>query len=136
MSDVTLLRTLTRKSKLKYGQSFDRTVADMLIQDRMRLARDYFHLSAITFTDEVLDEIGIPLEMRISKPGKLPYREAQMAFWQVTKMKNADLKERVGERAYMNICNGRKRDAKIILSTSERAVRQIRSKLAWKNQGH
>lgn len=136
MADVTLLRTLTRKSKLKYGKGFDQTVSEMLIRDKMRLASDYFHLSAITFTDDVLDEIGIPAEMRIPKPGKMPYREAQAAWYKCCQLKKAELKESIGEIAYMNLRNARKKDAKIILWASEKVIRPNRGKLARRNHGH
>jgi hypothetical protein len=73
MSDVTLLRTLTRKSPMKFGAIPSKTVSDMLISDPYQLIRAYYNLSAISFSDDVLDELGITPELRITKPGKSEY---------------------------------------------------------------
>ncbi len=67
MSDVTLLRTLTRKSTLKYGYRHTQTVEQMLAERPYQLISNYYKLSAITFTDDILDELGIT--ERIQKPG-------------------------------------------------------------------
>lgn len=136
MADVTLLRTLTRKSQLRFGENYSMTVADMLIKDPMQIARAYFLLAAITFTEDVLREVFIFDEHRIQKPGKLDWKEAMAAWYACTRRYNDAQKESIGERAYMNLCNKKKADAKHILRRSEYVVRERRSVLAWKNQGH
>ena len=73
MSDVTLLRKLTRKSTLKFGQYSDLSVQDIInIKKNKYLRWVYFNCSNIDFFEDVLDEIKIPLEFRIPKPSKNP----------------------------------------------------------------
>lgn len=75
MSDVTLLRTLTRKSTLKFGKFHDLTVQNVLDYQNMKgrslLRFYYFNSSKISFVDEVLDELNVPPELRIAKPGNV-----------------------------------------------------------------
>lgn len=75
MSDVTLLRTLTRKSTLKFGKYHDLTVQNVMDYQNMKgrslLKFYYFNSSKISFVDELLDELGIPPELRIAKPGNV-----------------------------------------------------------------
>ena len=75
MSDVTLLRTLTRKSTLKFGKYHDLTVQNVLDYQNMKgrslLKFYYFNSSKISFVDELLDELNIPPELRITKPGNV-----------------------------------------------------------------
>lgn len=75
MSDVTLLRTLTRKSTLKFGQHYDLTVQNVLDSQHSKgkslLRYYYFNSDRISFIDDLLDEICIPPEFRIAKPGKV-----------------------------------------------------------------
>lgn len=73
MSDVTLLRKLTRKSILKFGQYSDLQVQNLLDLQRYKYLRwVYFNCSNISFMDDILDEIRIPLNFRIVKPSKNP----------------------------------------------------------------
>jgi hypothetical protein len=73
MSDVTLLRKLTRKSILKFGQYSDLQVQNLLDLQRYKYLRwVYFNCSNISFMDDILDEIRIPLNFRIQKPSKNP----------------------------------------------------------------
>ena len=73
MSDVTLLRTLTRKSILKFGQYSDLQVQNLLDLQRYKYLRwVYFNCSNINFMDDILEEIKIPLNFRIVKPSKNP----------------------------------------------------------------
>lgn len=69
MADVTLLRKLTKKSTLKFWDFHHphRTVEEWIRIDRWTLIKAYYHLEAITFSDDVLDELGITY--RIPKPG-------------------------------------------------------------------
>ena len=75
MSDVTLLRTLTRKSTLKFGKFHDLTVQNVLDSQNMKgrslLRFYYFNSSKISFIDDLLDELNIPPEFRIPKPGNI-----------------------------------------------------------------
>jgi hypothetical protein len=75
MSDVTLLRTLTRKSTLKFGQYYDLTVQNVLDSQHSKgksvLRWYYFNSDRISFIDDLLDELNIIPEFRIAKPGKI-----------------------------------------------------------------
>lgn len=71
--DVTLLRTLTEKSFLKFGKHFDMKVGDFLGANKTRYLRwVYYNCSKITFIDEILNKIRIKEKDRIEKPGKQP----------------------------------------------------------------
>ena len=75
MSEVTLLRKLTRKSMLKFGRYYDFTVQQILdtkgIKGLKLLVWYYYSSEAITFFDEILDELGIIKGIRIKKPSKI-----------------------------------------------------------------
>jgi hypothetical protein len=64
------LRKLTRKSTLGFGQYSDLRVQDLLNLNKTRYLRwVYFANSHINFFDDILDEIKVPIEFRINKPG-------------------------------------------------------------------
>jgi len=66
-----LLRKLTKKSLLKFGKYKDYTVDHLFgMKKQIDLTSIYFKLSNITFTDDILDELGITDEYRILKPSK------------------------------------------------------------------
>jgi len=71
MSDVVLLRKLALKSFLTFGKFSDLTV-NQCIETRKKsyLRWVYFNCSNITFLDDILDEIKIPLNFRFDKPNK------------------------------------------------------------------
>lgn len=73
MSECVTLRTLTRKSKLKFGKFPDLTIQDLINIGRKEYLRwIYCHSSMISFTEDVLEEIGQLPSLRVSKPGKTP----------------------------------------------------------------
>lgn len=66
---IATLRTLTRKSKLNFGKFKEDTVQQLL--DRRKhidLIAAYYKLSAINFTEDVLEELKIYADDRIQKP--------------------------------------------------------------------
>lgn len=69
---VIKLRKLTRLSLIELGRHRGSTVGDILQSDKFYLIHSYFKFSSITFTDDILDELCIPVEDRIPKPGKDP----------------------------------------------------------------
>jgi hypothetical protein len=70
MGQHTLLRTMTRKSLIKFGRYADYTVDQLIQLDKRHYLRwIYYNCEQITFTDDVLDLIHIS-EMQIDKPGK------------------------------------------------------------------
>jgi hypothetical protein len=71
MSSVVLLRKLTNKSVINFGKYFDLTVQQCLDTKKRKYLRwVYFNCSNITFTDELLDELLIPVDYRFDKPNK------------------------------------------------------------------
>lgn len=69
-----LLRTLARKSTLKFGKYYDLTVQQVIdlrgVEGLKALRWYYYQASNISFNDEVLNELGIHEAIRIEKPGK------------------------------------------------------------------
>lgn len=66
---IARLRTLTKKSKLKFGKNPELTVQRMLdLYRHKELINYYFTKSSINFTDDILDELKITKEYRIEKP--------------------------------------------------------------------
>jgi len=71
MSTAILLRKLTRKSTMNFGKYFDLTVQQCIDTKKKPYLRwVYFNSSNITFMDEILDELKIPIEFRFDKPSK------------------------------------------------------------------
>ena len=67
---VTLLRTLTLKSEMRFGKYYDLTVGTILTRYKKHyLMWVYYNMSKITFTDDVLGSLGIIEKDRIEKPG-------------------------------------------------------------------
>ena len=75
MSQATLLRTLTKKSILKFGKH-----ADMMVGNVMKIGNSemyylvwvYYNCSMISFNEEILNELRISKDLRIEKPGQNP----------------------------------------------------------------
>jgi hypothetical protein len=93
---TTLLRTLSRKSQLKFGVYCDSTVQDLITFRRFNYIRwVYFNCDMISFMDDILDEVGITGSYRIKKPSKCPEKyqelvdEKQSKIPSFTKFKNA-----------------------------------------------
>ena len=69
MSDVTLLRKLTRKSILKFGQYAEVPIQTLLdLKNHKYLRWIYFNSSNIDFMEDILDEIKIPNNSKALKP--------------------------------------------------------------------
>ena len=63
MSDVVLLRKLSRKSIMKFGVHSLYTVQEIINLNKKKYLRwVYFNCSNIDFMDDILDEIRIRLE--------------------------------------------------------------------------
>ena len=70
MSDIVLLRKLTEKSQLGFGMYADASISNLLDLYKFGYLRwVYFNSSNITFMDNILEIIKIPLDYRIVKPG-------------------------------------------------------------------
>ena len=106
-----LLRTMTRKSKLKDGKYDGLTVESMLSssQGKSYLRYLYFSIQNINFVDDILDEIGIRGKWIIKKPGV-----DKQAFidW------NAKLGDVFGATAF------KKKDAKALMHLKEQSYQK------------
>ena len=130
MSDVTLLRKLTEKSILKFGQYADVPICNLLELKRYSYLRwVYFNSSNITFFENILLEIGIPEEFFIQKPGvnnefheKLTEIKRENTHWKSQKHIDKVLKYRIKNK-YNQIKNLDR-------------INYSKSNLAKKNQGH
>ena len=70
MSASVVLRTLTRKSKIGFGRLSYFTVQEMIDHKKHnKLIYAYYRLSKINFIEDILTELEITEEFRISKPG-------------------------------------------------------------------
>lgn len=76
ITDTILLRTLTEKSRLGFGEYARLTVDEFLNvfngDAKRELCWAYYNLSKINFNDAVLHRIGIPKHKWILKPGVQP----------------------------------------------------------------
>lgn len=71
--DRILLRRLTEKSVLGFGKFADSTVGHIIGYNQFNYLRwVYYNMSNIDFMPDVLDKLNVPVEHRISKPGKDP----------------------------------------------------------------
>jgi hypothetical protein len=69
--DSILLRKLTKKSILNFGKFKKCSVEQLFgMRKERELIAIYYKLSTITFTDDILCELGIKEEYRIKKPSK------------------------------------------------------------------
>ena len=91
------LRKLTRKSRLGFGYREIKhiTIQDILIMNKHKeLIKIYFGLGKINFTDDILDELGISDDMKISKPGKIEdYEERDVLVSKALKVVKSRKKE-------------------------------------------
>lgn len=97
--DVLLLRTLTFKSRMKFGQYKDLTVHDVLygMFKPNALIQCYYNLSMVNFTDEVLTAIGVTKEWRIKKPGRDHQKKVEFFKWRAAQ--KTDI-ERIRDHAH------------------------------------
>ena len=64
---------------MKFGKYADLTVNSLLNLKKTRYLRwVYFNCSMITFTDDILEEIKIPKDFIIEKPGKNPEKHEEL----------------------------------------------------------
>lgn len=71
MGQATLLRTLTVKSTMGFGIYKELKVGEVINLNKKQYLRwCYYNLSNITFTEDILIQLGITEEYRIEKPGK------------------------------------------------------------------
>ena len=70
MSELVLLRTLTKRSPILFGRYSDLTVQELLNVNKYRYLRwMYFCCSKINFIPDILEQLGITSDYIINKPG-------------------------------------------------------------------
>ncbi len=136
MSDVTLLRTLTKKSLMKFGYHRDQTVQEVILNNPSALVKCYFFLEAITFTNDILDELGIAEDLRISKPGKMTFKEGDELVESIIRDNHKKLKEAIGEKDYMNLFNSKRAQRNHQARRNMRAARVSLGSDTRRNHGH
>lgn len=126
--DVIRLRTLTRKSKIGWGMYKDRTVQEMIGSYKKQLAWLYYNVEWMTFTQDILDELGIKGKWCIEKPGvdKKSY-EARLRHI---------LDFKYGDKVKFVMYNRKKRrQAKELLKAEEESISSKARMMAY-NHGH
>jgi hypothetical protein len=129
---ILLLRKLTRKSKMGFGQYRDLTVQDLLDQKRgLHIVAAYYALGNITFEDDILDELGIPEDERINKPGKdLEMRTKAVKGFYERLNKGKSLLEKFKEIAH------RRKEKRLYAQLVAAKMTPCRAKLQGLNHGH
>lgn len=69
MESIPLLRKLSLKSKLSFGKYQDNYVGQVLEYDHSYLAFIYYNIAGLSFTDDILERLGIVDKFVIEKPG-------------------------------------------------------------------
>lgn len=134
MSDVTLLRKLTRKSTLKFGKYHDTPIGMLIDLGNINYLRwVYYNSSNITFFDDVLNDIKIPVEFRIQKPGcdSLKYDELKSFMYEKLSDKIKDKIEYKKEKIRNKNALG-----KLVANKNIDKIRFSKGSLARKNRGH
>lgn len=128
--DTIRLRTLTRKSTLGFGKYHDFTVGYVL--DRWHtcyLRWVYYNCDMISFVDEILDAIKIPLEYRIEKPGKFPELHEE-----VTQIVQKDLSK--SDKFKFKQHNRKVKKAQALCKSIPDRIKYSKNNLRLRNQGH
>jgi hypothetical protein len=130
MSDITLLRKLTEKSVMKFGQYFDTPLFILLNQKKHTYLRwVYFNCSNITFMDNIILQIGILPEEFIKKPGTNP------EMFEIVKNR---LREHLSEFELKKIekISAKRFNAKMISENKKQNLIFSKSNMTRKNHGH
>lgn len=126
--DVVRLRKMTRKSVMGFGKYEDSTVGHLIDYQKTPYLRwVYYNNSNIDFMPDVLDEIHIPEEYRIPKPGKAP--EMTEIVYQANQEKLSGLKKHIHKIKVRR--SNRVKDRLIKMRSNESKIR-LRAKNQWK----
>ena len=129
-----LYRILTEKSRLGFGKFGVLTIKDILTIDKGEyLAYCYYCISKISFTDTILESIGVT--DRIAKPGidKAKFQAWQKARRQAISAQLSEEQRLHGRFVWYN--RGRRRD-KAALAKAERETSYTKAQLQSINHGH
>ena len=130
-----LLRTLTLKSKFKFGSDPQLTVKEYLdLKEERKLLFMYYGLSKINFNSEVLEILKIYPEDQIPKPGKLTYQESKIKVYEM-------YGRHISERGDLGLIQESNRSKKRIKLGFKNAIMKSdrkynKASLTRRNQGH
>ena len=131
--DIILLRTLSRKSSLGFGQYSNMTIHQIInIHKTGYLRWVYYNFEGITFTDDILNEIYVREKDKIKKPGKNPELHTETTFKKFSSLKRND-------PAYFKIVSKERKNRKQKLIRKEMSRKKecfSKSILQSKNHGH
>lgn len=131
--DTILLRKLTEKSIINFGQFDGWTVGKILDMQKTGYLRwIYYNYEGLTFTDEILEKMRVNLEDRIKKPGKNPELHEITTNEKRGALYNANFLAYMKEKSHL--LKGRK--IKMIRDQSMRKAYNRKDILQAKNQGH
>ena len=135
--DVLRLRILARKSVHGFGYSDNKDLSVQQLLDLRKfriMINAYFGLDRISYADDILDELCITKDLRIEKPGKLPYKEVNEL---VSKCMN-NIYSKGTEKEKMNAFMRRKKIKRGVSTKKLYAIKRSNKKgsLMNKNHGH
>jgi hypothetical protein len=135
---VILLRTLTKKSLIADGKNKGLLVGDVLIKCKTDLLYSYFNYANLSFTEDILDELRISAEDRITKPGKDPdkfihYRNRNL--YTAAKIVGKT-KDHVGTLSVMTKRRKAKAKANLVAYTKRSSLAFSKSAMQRFNHGH
>jgi hypothetical protein len=127
--DAVLLRTMTDKSVINFGQFKGQTVGEILrLGKKAYLRYIYYNIEGLSFVDDILHEIGILTDKhddRIEKPGKDPElgKKVEDGFAKHTPFRvKSHYKSKLKAREIGKSIVDKRQFSK--------------GKMSWKNQGH
>lgn len=128
ISGVVRLRTLTMKSIVPYGKYEGQEVSKVLTMSKMAIRWLYYCVQWISFTDDVLEVVGIKGKWRIDKPAT--DREAY------EKWKNIMFEQLYGDKRYF-IRRAQERKAQVArVRVAERKENLSAEVMVAQNHGH
>lgn len=140
--DNVLLRKKTLKAQLGVGKYTADTVEYVLNNEPSYLEWVYYSVRDVTFTDDILDALGITKEFRFEKPGNNQemlnkFRQYRRQQW----VDEAETEEEKKLRRYKIHAKIKKqyriKHRRLLREGIERdRLQNSKGRLAWKNQGH
>jgi hypothetical protein len=129
--DVVRLRTLTAKSIIGFGRYRDLSVQQMIdIHKVIYLRWMYFNCFGISFTEDVLNRIGVFSNLRIEKPG------ANTELWDKI-LDGIDESLKHGLKGYIIKCATKSHRKAHLTGYNATLKRELnKGKLQYINQGH
>lgn len=128
--DILRLRTLSRKSLLNFGKYADCTVQNLLDLKKTNYLRwVYYNASMISFLPDILEEIHIPDEYLIEKPGKEPEKHNELTELLSAKMLGIT---KLKHKSHIRKIKKGKMKHKFIKDS----IKYSKSRLQSKNHGH